>query len=571
MKQHRNLRRLINVLRRLKLESVPALIIDDEADQASLNIQVRTARQSTTYQRVRDLRDSIPRHVFLQYTATPQALLLINIIDILSPSFVEILEPGAGYHGGRAFFRERPELVREIPANELPSRQSPLIEPPQTLFDALRLFFLGVAAGIIQEQSQGNRSMMIHPSERRDSHVQFQYWVEMTKQEWVRILERPDGDADKEDLLEEFRLAERDLRQTEQTLPSTDELLSQLKNAIRRTRVQEFNARQGHTPIVDWSNDYPFILVGGSAMDRGFTVRGLTVTYMPRGLGTRTADTLQQRGRFFGYRDRSFGLCRVFLADDVRRAFQVYVEHEEDIRVRLSTHRNSGRPLAEWARTFFLDSSMKPTRDSVIDIAYRWATPAGDWFFARSPHSPPDVVLKNRAVTEQFHASNQFVPNDGHPQRTSFQKHLEAREIRLANVLENLLVSMRFPSPHDSQQYLSLLLVMRRIIEDTPDTLATVFLMSSGLERERTVDEHDRLPVLFQGANPVAPPSQRGSIYPGDDAIRAASGVTVQIHMLTVKRPDGTVVTAGVPTLAIHIPPNLSSDLLVQPQGGARP
>jgi hypothetical protein len=222
MKQHRNLRRLINVLRRLNLEDVPTLIIDDEADQASLNIQVRTAGQSTTYLRVRELRDSVPRHVFLQYTATPQALLLINIIDMLSPSFVEVLEPGPGYRGGPAFFAERPELVREIPANELPTRQRPLLEPPATLFEALRLFFLGVAAGIMQERSQGNRSMMIHPSERTDSHVLFQHWVEMTKQEWVRILERPDGDPDKQELMDEFRRAEADLRQTEPSLPPPD-------------------------------------------------------------------------------------------------------------------------------------------------------------------------------------------------------------------------------------------------------------------------------------------------------------------------------------------------------------
>ena len=67
-------------------------------------------------------------------------------------------------------------------------------------------------------------------------------------------------------------------------------------------------------------------------MDRGFTVEGLTVTYMPRGLGIGNADTVQQRGRFFGYKQSYMGLCRVFVGPDVRRAFRDYVEHEEDVR-----------------------------------------------------------------------------------------------------------------------------------------------------------------------------------------------------------------------------------------------
>jgi len=65
------------------------------------------------------------------------------------------------------------------------------------------------------------------------------------------------------------------------------------------------------------------------AMDRGFTVEGLTVTYMPRGKGAGNADTIQQRARFLGYKRGYLGLCRVFLESDVQRAFSVYVNHEE--------------------------------------------------------------------------------------------------------------------------------------------------------------------------------------------------------------------------------------------------
>ena len=59
---------------------------------------------------------------------------------------------------------------------------------------------------------------------------------------------------------------------------------------------------RGGAPSIAWSTGYAWVLVGGQLFDRGFTVEGLTVTYMPRGLGVGHADTVQQRARFFGYK-----------------------------------------------------------------------------------------------------------------------------------------------------------------------------------------------------------------------------------------------------------------------------
>src|SRR5690606_88971 len=64
---------LTELIQNLNLENVPVLVIDDEADQASLNTRVRQGQESTTYQRILALRDALPCHTLLQYTATPQA------------------------------------------------------------------------------------------------------------------------------------------------------------------------------------------------------------------------------------------------------------------------------------------------------------------------------------------------------------------------------------------------------------------------------------------------------------------------------------------------------------------
>jgi hypothetical protein len=64
-------------------------------------------------------------------------------------------------------------------------------------------------------------------------------------------------------------------------IPSFEELAGhRLRHAINSTVIQSLNSKVGNGIIVEWRNSYSFILVGGQAMDRGFTVKGLTVTYI---------------------------------------------------------------------------------------------------------------------------------------------------------------------------------------------------------------------------------------------------------------------------------------------------
>ena len=201
MKQHQHLQNLIDVLQHVNLQNVPTLLIDDEGDQAGLNTQVNQGDESTTYRRLLDLKAALPLHSYLQYTATPQAPLLINLVDVLSPNFAEILTPGAGYVGGAEFFLRNPNLIRDIPDAQIPSNQNPLNAPPATLIEAMQLFYTGVAVGYINGQPEQNCSMMVHPSQRTDPHRQFYGWVTTARTEWLQILDLPDDDPDKIDLL----------------------------------------------------------------------------------------------------------------------------------------------------------------------------------------------------------------------------------------------------------------------------------------------------------------------------------------------------------------------------------
>ncbi len=567
LKHHRRLSKLTELLQAVGMDGVPVLIIDDEADQASLNTDVAQGEESTTYARLMALREALPLHTYLQYTATPQAPLLVSIVDSLSPNFVEVLTPGGDYVGGRDFFLDNQNLVRTIPSEDVPTNANPLYEPPDSLLEALRIFMVGVAAGLCDGGNRGNRSMLVHPSHRTVQHQEFYNWVREIFEDWKRILGLPDSDPDKQELIEELRVAYNELALTADELPPFEALAPTFRFAFRRTRLLEVNARAGRTPEVDWGSAYGWILVGGQAMDRGFTVEGLTVTYMPRGIGVGNADTVQQRARFFGYKRGYLGYCRVYLEQGTHRAFERYVKHEEDIRSQLINIRDSRRSLNDWKRAFLLDNALRPCRHSVLEFDYIRGRFSDRWVAPRVVLASDAVLEANRETVGTFLASSEFIDDDGHLDRTATQRHSVSTRLSLQDVMEQLLVPMRITSSRDSQQITGLLLQLSRALENDPDEPCTVYNMSPATGRERGIDGSGEVTNLFQGQAPVSPPARRGEVYPGDRAIRTSGQVTVQIHTLSLKR-DGVVVRENVPVLAVWVPARLAAGWLVQDHSG---
>src|SRR5690606_3173596 len=146
-------------------------------------------------------------------------------------------------------------------------------------------------------------------------------WIQNILQVWQDVLAE-DGD-EANDLLLEFRSAYDDLRRTLVESPPFEQVTARLSRDLRNVQMAEVNTRvTTTTPDIPWNRAYAWILVGGTALDRGFTVKGTTVTYMPRGPGIANADTVQQRGRFFGYKEGYLGLCRVYLESQTLAAFR---------------------------------------------------------------------------------------------------------------------------------------------------------------------------------------------------------------------------------------------------------
>ena len=88
--------------------------------------------------------------------------------------------------------------------------------PPESLLEAMRIFFLGVTAATILEGEhlEGNRSMMVHPSRETFRHGEYYFWVEQVRNYWLEVLNLDENDPDRQDLLEEFRNSYESLQST---------------------------------------------------------------------------------------------------------------------------------------------------------------------------------------------------------------------------------------------------------------------------------------------------------------------------------------------------------------------
>ena len=568
LKQNQRLRGLSTLLRKIDLRGVPVLVIDDEADQASLNTKVNQGEESTTYRRLRELRDSLPCHTFLQYTATPQAPLLINIADTLSPDFVHVLEPGDGYVGGEEFFRQGSPYVEVIPAGDIPPQGVLPVDPPNSLLEALRVFFVGLAVSIIGRT--GRRSMLIHPSRERVVHQGTAVWATRAKDEWNNALAAKAGDPDRDEAIADFKKAYDELARTEPALPPFNSVVEKLPRALKNTTVIEFNTRgRPKTPEINWRNAEGWILVGGQAVDRGFTVDSLSVTYMPRGVGVGNADAVQQRARFFGYKQKYLGICRLYLELDVRDAFESYVEHERIMRRELKRLADTGEKLSSWRRRLVLDPSLQPCRSSVISDAYSRSRPGGGWTQQRGALMTSDVVKANSNLISSFSSGRQFRQDVTFDGKADAQRHQVAMDVPLKDVLE-MLVDYRLEDPRDTESFTAILACLGEALYNNPKAKAAVYLMRpQATAVRRTVSPEGTLDDGFQQGRTAL--ADGGSSYPGDAFFKVDDRLSVQLHRYDLVRDDNgnkTVAEKAAPLLAIYVPPSLAKAWLVQIQRG---
>ena len=181
-------------------------------------------------------------------------------------------------------------------------------------------------------------SMLIHPSATTDLHKTYEGWVRGILHDRLRLaLGSGSTDAVEEVRERLLRPAYDDLSSTGGTIVNNEvvpleDIMPRLHPYLHDIQVRVINSAGGvEISPTEWGQHSGWILIGGAKLDRGFTVENLAVTYMPRGPGIKNADTIQQRGRFFGYRSDYVDLLRAWLNPDTLEVYRQYVDHERQM------------------------------------------------------------------------------------------------------------------------------------------------------------------------------------------------------------------------------------------------
>lgn len=570
LKHAKRLRDAAALFAELNLVGIPALVIDDESDQAGLNIKARenllhgAADESGTYESIVALRKALPLHSYLQYTATPQANLLLATTDILNPTFAKVINAGPGYAGGKVFFQERrSDLIVTVPDTEIFDPKAPFQEPPIMLQEALQVFVLGIANGA-GSKGPSNRSMMIQAHQNTGPHALYAKWVRSLLKSWDDALNSGNESALVE-AREEFRSAYGQLGKTIKDLPSLDELLDRAAEKIDEIKVVVINSTADAVKKIKWKSSEFWVLVGGLKLDRGFTVEGLTVTYMPRPVSA-NADVLQQRGRFFGYRASYIDYCRVYMTRDSIAAFAGYVEDEEFLRASLLEH--EGKPMADWRRDFILHRQLsRPTRAGVVGRHTKRLPLTTGWTWPKSMHLNPETISVNRQLFLELYAKALPHLQDSSAlpkvtdRRTAANRNEVWADAPLALVTDFLL-QLRFAATEDALQKTAVDMALGRYLARNPDSLASVVFMSQlkvpdGSGRDISVLRNN----IFVG---MSPNGATGSavVYSGDRTLVSASTVTVQLRMVKLSKPSAPTGEdySKVPWPAVYFPEDIAHD-----------
>ena len=201
-------------------------------------------------------------------------------------------------------------------------------------------------------------SMIIHPSGKIASHNKYLKWIIELNKNFKDIIEKKDTEVD---AFENFLKGVKDniskikKQSSNPNIPEySNNFLVKLKTSLKINPIS-FNRADGRRiPEVNYRNEYANILVGGFGLDRGYTVEGLTVTYLCRPLGTRQEDTIMQREtRFMGYQKDNEDFLKLYLTEDTAEFFIGEYDRNSNLMRSLTNHINSGKDLRDWRRVWF--------------------------------------------------------------------------------------------------------------------------------------------------------------------------------------------------------------------------
>ncbi|MDO8495234.1 MAG: Z1 domain-containing protein [bacterium] len=359
------------------LRELPAIIIDDEADHGSIDTNYgkkdddgEKIDPTITNQRIRDLLKALPKSVYVGFTATPFANVLIDASvdeDLYPRDFIATLPEPAGYFGPRRLFglglepSDLSPVIEEKPAlNVLQYVEDQDVDEidrvlesesgnscPRVLSEALLAFLLSSCGRLARGHNKEHFSMLVHPSQKTEPHRIFARTIReelqllksaaMYPKKFPHLLTRAKTMWDTD-----FCKVTHEQNDPELIEYDFETVWKFAKSITEAIEIKILNYDSDDK--LEYSDGSPrrYVVIGGNKLSRGLTLEGLSVSVFTR--SANQYDTLLQMGRWFGYRPQYYDLTRIYVTRILADRFAELARIEEEFRADLKKYAEEPDP-----------------------------------------------------------------------------------------------------------------------------------------------------------------------------------------------------------------------------------
>lgn len=345
-----------------RISDVPMLMIDDEADNASINTNKDDIDPTRTNAGIRTILGLFTKSCYIGYTATPFANIFINPDaydpeareELFPKDFIYLLDAPNTYFGPDKVFLDESTsdiVLKTIEdcENYLPfshKNGDSISELPPSLYQALDQFIVARTIRNLRGQSKKHCSMLINISRFVSIQKQVKSLISLRVE---RLRDAVKANYMMPDSVSETNVYMEDLRNAFESQFSDcgstwSEIKKSLWDVFKNLRTYVINSKSDE--VLDYKKyeregvGLTAIAIGGLSLSRGLTIEGLTVSYMYR--NTRMYDTLMQMGRWFGYRHGFEDLCRVHLPKASIDWYSYIANASEELRQQVRSMRKIG-------------------------------------------------------------------------------------------------------------------------------------------------------------------------------------------------------------------------------------
>ncbi|MGA9580430.1 MAG: Z1 domain-containing protein, partial [Allosphingosinicella sp.] len=345
-----------------RISDVPMLLIDDEADNASINTNKEDVNPTRTNAMIRRILGLFAKSCYVGYTATPFANIFINpeaydddVREELFPRhFIYSLDAPNTYFGPEKVFLDEgtsKAILKRIADCEdyLPfshKKDFTVGELPPSLYRALDQFVVARAIRNLRGQEKKHCSMMINVSRFVATQQVVRSFISLREKRLREAVKAnymmPESTSGKNEYMAGLKAAYES--EYSQCGFEWADVKKALNGVFEHLRIFVINSKSDE--VLDYRKyekegvGLTAIAIGGLSLSRGLTIEGLTVSYMYR--NTQMYDTLMQMGRWFGYRPGFEDLCRVHLPQDSINWYSHIAEASEGLRQQIKRMRQDG-------------------------------------------------------------------------------------------------------------------------------------------------------------------------------------------------------------------------------------